>query len=94
MSAIDTAARDVRRGIKSHQRHIVCRALMWEAILNAVTGDNVHEVLESLPPEEQAYLREVYEEFPPSLWAGGSADEQQRRCAAIAQWCQQPKQEE
>jgi hypothetical protein len=92
VSEIETAAHNVRRGIKIHQRRIVCRALMWEAIRRAVTEENVRRVLDALGPEERKYLRDIYDEFPPSLWSCCPPDEHSR-CAAIEQWCQQPPNE-
>jgi hypothetical protein len=88
MSAIEVAVGAVRRGIKCHQRGIVCRAVMWEAVRRAITEENVQFVLDALAPEEQRYLRDVYDEFPPSLWSCCSQDEH-ARCAAIEQWCEQ-----
>jgi hypothetical protein len=89
MAPTDDAVKDIRKRIKQHQRGIFCRAVMWDGIASAVTVGTARGVLDSLPPEDQLYLRDAYAEWPPSLWA--QAEAVHPVCAAIEAWCRRPE---
>ena len=85
MTPTEGAVKDVQKRIEQHQLAIVCRALMWEGIVAGLSVERAGEVLDSLPPEDQRYLRDVYAEWPPSLRA--QREELHPVCAAVETWC-------
>ena len=87
MSEATDVVRNVVRFIKQHRNKIVCRAVMWDAILDGFAGHEPRVILDALSADDRRYLRAVYDEFTPSLHCRRPEDDP--ILVQLESWCQQ-----
>ncbi len=78
-------AEAVRLAVGLFARGVVSPAVLWDELTAVLTPAQVASVLGSLPADQQAILREVFDRWPRALRSEGRDDEVRR---ALERWCQ------
>ena len=84
MSVLDHSLSAVWQAALIYQRGIICPAVLWEYVTDALTLEIAASVLDDLPSDLQAMLCKAYAERPWSL-RPKVGDSEVRK--AVEQWC-------
>jgi hypothetical protein len=72
--------------LRNFRMGAICPADLWRQLEELLAGREVEQILEALPPESQAALREVYRERPISFRVFGRGSLRRR----IRRWVRAP----